>query len=287
MPDIRLIAMDMDGTLLGRERGVIPPVNLQALRSAQARGIHLCLASGRAPDDASFHAYDAGLPMHIIALNGGVILLEPLGPAVSSRHIPEAVARRVYGLIQQAGLPFALFSDHDVALSRPSAYTGQLKEAWGTFMDREGGRTRVITAPDAVEPRLARVSKFVVTSITEPELLLPLREQISALCPKVEVTSSWIDNIEINPRGVNKGAALTTLADTLGIPMTQVMAIGDNDNDVSMLEAAGFGVAMGNATPAALAAADYITLPCLDNGVAAAIRALALGESVSGVRPLR
>ena len=287
MPDIRLIAMDMDGTLLGKERGVIPPVNLQALRSAQARGIHLCLASGRAPDDAGFHAADAGLPMHIIALNGGVILLEPLGPVVSSRHIPEDAARRVYGLIQQAGLPFALFSDHDVAISRPSAYVGQMKEVWGTFMDREGGRTRVLTDPGAVEPRLARVSKFVVTSISDPALLPPLRASIGALCPEVEVTSSWIDNIEINPRGVNKGAALTALAEHLGISMAQVMAIGDNDNDVSMLEAAGFGVAMGNATPAALAAADYVTLPCLENGVAAAIRALALGESVPGVKPLR
>ena len=287
MPDIRLIAMDMDGTLLGQERGVIPPVNLQALQAARARGIRLCLASGRAPDDAGFHAADAGLPMHIIALNGGVILLEPLGPVISSRHIPEDAARRVYGLIQQAGLPFALFSDHDVALSRPSAYTGQMKEVWGTFMDREGGRTRVMTDPAAVAPRLARVSKFVVTSISDPSLLPPLRARIDALCPEVEVTSSWIDNIEINPRGVNKGAALTALAERLGIPMAQVMAIGDNDNDVSMLEAAGVGVAMGNATPAALAAADYMTLPCLENGVAAAIRALALGEAVPGVKPLR
>ena len=287
MPDIRLIAMDMDGTLLGKERGVIPPVNLQALRDAQARGIHLCLASGRAPDDAGFHAYDAGLNMHIIGLNGGVTCLEPLGPVISSLHIPEDAARQVYELIQQARLPFALFSDHDVALSRPSAYVGQMKEVWGTFMDREGGRTRVMTDPAAVEPRLARVSKFVVTSISDPSLLPPLREKIGALCPEVEVTSSWMDNIEINPRGVNKGAALTTLADQLNIPMAQVMALGDNDNDVSMLEAAGIGVAMGNATPSALAAADYVTLPCLDNGVSAAIRALALGERVPGVRPLR
>ena len=273
MPDIRLIAMDMDGTLLGRERGVIPPVNLQALQAAQARGIRLCLASGRAPDDAGFHAVDAGLSMHIIALNGGVMLMEPLGPVISSRHIPADAAHRVYRLIQQARLPFALFSDHDVALSRPSDYTGLMKDVWGTFMDREGG--------------LSRVSKFVVTSLSDPALLPPLRAQIEALCPEVEVTSSWIDNIEINPRGVNKGAALAALAERLGIPMAQVMAIGDNDNDVSMLQAAGVGVAMGNATPAALAAADYVTLPCLEDGVAAAIRVLALKERLPGVKPLR
>ncbi|MGN0778071.1 MAG: Cof-type HAD-IIB family hydrolase, partial [Aristaeellaceae bacterium] len=276
----------MDGTLLGKERGVIPPVNLAALQAAQRCGIHLCLASGRAPDDAGFHALDAGLPMHIIALNGGVLLDEPLGPVVSSRYLPEDAARRVYGLIQQAQLPCAVFSDHDVVLSRPDTYTGKWKEVWGTFMDREGGRTRVIQDASAVAARLARVSKFVVTSISEPVLLVPLREQLTALCPEVEVTSSWVDNIEINPCGVNKGAALTALAARLGIPMAQVMAIGDNDNDVSMLEAAGFGVAMGNATPAALAAAGYVTLPCLENGVAAAIRALALGEDVHGVKPL-
>ena len=287
MPDIRLIAMDMDGTLLGRERGVIPPVNLQALQAAQAWGIRLCLASGRAPDDAGFHAVDAGLSMHIIALNGGVVLMEPLGPVISSHHIPADAAHRVYRLIQQARLPFALFSDHDVALSRPSDYTGLMKDVWGTFMDREGGRTRVTNDPGTAELLLSRVSKFVVTSLSDPALLPPLRAQIEVLCPEVEVTSSWIDNIEINPRGVNKGAALAALAERLGIPMAQVMAIGDNDNDVSMLQAAGVGVAMGNATPAALAAADYVTLPCLEDGVAAAIRVLALKERLPGVKPLR
>lgn len=287
MADIRLIAMDMDGTLLGKTRGVIPPENLRALQAASARGIQLCLASGRAPDDVSFHAVDAGLDVHVIALNGGVMLDKPLGQVVSSHFLPEAAARGIYDLINQANLPCAIFSEHTVALSCPESYSGVPKLTWGTFMDRPGGRTLVTDDPAVLQRSLSRVSKFVVTAYTEPERLPPLKAALALHYPQAEVTSSGEGNIEINPAGVNKGAALRSLAQRLGIPMAQVMALGDHDNDVSMLAAAGYGVAMGNATPDALAAAAYQTLPCLENGVAAAIRCLALGEDVPGIKPLR
>lgn len=286
MSDIKLIAMDMDGTLLGKTRGVIPPVNLAALQEAARQGIHLCFASGRAPDDLSFHAIDAGLDVHILASNGSVILEKPLGPTLSSRPLHPDDARKVYRFIQEALLPCAVFCEHDLIVCRPAGYQGQPKLTWGTFMEREGGRTRVMTDPAEVDTRFDRVSKFVVTAITEPESLLPLKARIEAEVPGVEISSSWIDNIEINARGVNKGSGLQMLADSLGVPMAQVMAIGDNDNDLSMLRAAGIGVAMGNATANAMVAADYVTLSCLDNGVAAAIRTLALHEPISGVRLL-
>lgn len=80
MTPIRLIAMDMDGTLLTRIDPVtarIPEENAAVLRRCVDAGVHLALASGRMPDDASFYAADAGLPMHIIGLNGGVILDSP------------------------------------------------------------------------------------------------------------------------------------------------------------------------------------------------------------------
>lgn len=286
MPDIKLIAMDMDGTLLGKVRGVIPPGNLAALQEAASRGIHLCFASGRAPDDVSFHAIDAGLDVHVIALNGGMILHKPLGNVGSSRTLTLDDAQHVYRLIQEANLPCAVFCEHEVIVCNPPTYFGTPKLTWGTFMEREGGRTRILRDASKVTSRLHRVSKLVVTAITEPDEMLPLRQRIEDEVPGVEVTSSWVDNIEVNPRGVNKGSALQMLADSLGIPMSQVMAIGDNDNDLSMLQIARIGVAMGNATPAALSAADYVTLPCQEDGVAAAIRALAFGEDIPGVHPL-
>lgn len=287
MPDVKLIAMDMDGTLLGKVRGVIPPGNLAALQAAAQAGIQLCLASGRAPDDVSFHAVDAGIDVHVISLNGGVMLHKPLGEISYNRVLNPQDARAVYRMTQEANLPCAVFCQHEVIICNPPSYEGSPKPTWGTFMNRDRGRTRILTDAAELESRFDRVSKFVITAITEPERMPPLRRRIEAELPGVEVCSSWIDNIEINPKGVNKGAALKMLAQQLDIPMEQVMAIGDNDNDISMLREAGIGVAMGNATPAALEAADYVTLPCLEDGVAAAIYALALGRDIPGVKALR
>ena len=116
--------------------------------------------------------------------------------------------------------------------------------------------------------------------------LQALKARLDRDMPGVEVSSSWVNNIEINPAGCNKGTALRALADSLGIPMSHVMALGDNDNDVPMLRAAGYGVAMGNATPAAMAASAYAAPDNESCGVAAAVRCLALRQAVPGVRRL-
>lgn len=277
---IRLIAMDMDGTLLGPAPHAIPPVNEEALRRAHAQGIQLALASGRSPDDAGFFALDAGLSMHILALNGGMTLHKPLGPIFRTCYMDEADARRVRAMLTELNLPYGVFSGHDLALCQPP----DCQKGWGTFMNRPGGRTVVSRGDEAVEALMPRVSKYVVTASANPALLPPLRDRLARECPALEVTSSWFDNLEINAPGATKGKALTALADELGIPMAQVMALGDNDNDVSMLAAAGYGVAMGNASSSALAAANYVTLRNDEDGVAAAVRALVFGEEIPGFR---
>ena len=92
----------------------------------------------------------------------------------------------------------------------------------------------------------------------------------------VEITSSIPNNMEINAPGVTKGSGLKTLADTLGLAMNQVMACGDSGNDLAMIQAAGYGIAMGNATPDVLAAARYVTDDNNHDGVAKAIETYVL-----------
>ena len=278
MERIRLIAMDMDGTLLGRALDGIPAENAEALREASRRGIALALVSGRPPDDAGFFALDAGLDMHVLSLNGCAVQRTPLGEVTACRFIPEQAARRVCALIGEAGLACSLFSVHDVALSEPPQDMPAAMRNVGTFLDRPGGRTRFWPDGDHTGPLMPRVSKLVVISEDRPEALARLGERIAAQVPEVAVTSSWANNIEIIPTGADKGTALTALAGSLGIPLAQVMAIGDNGNDVPMLDVAGCAVAVGNATPAAKQTARWIAPANVENGVAAAIRALALGD---------
>ncbi len=89
--------------------------------------------------------------------------------------------------------------------------------------------------------------------------------------PDLVITTSIVNNIEINSREATKGVALEKLAAYLGIPLESTMAFGDDTNDISMLEAAGIGVAMGNACEAVKRSSDFVTRDCDENGVAYAI----------------
>lgn len=283
---IRLIAMDMDGTLLDGQARAIPPENVCALRLAAQQGIRLALCSGRLPDDAGFFAVDAGLDMAVLALNGGCVLDVPLGPIRRSRFIEADAMARLKALLDASGLLYGMFCENALAVSHAEK-GGDPALMWGAYILRAGSRGTIAYGPEATRALLSRgVNKLVVIDEQRTGALSQLRADIAREIPQAEVSSSWENNLEINPRGVNKGEALAALAEGLGIPMGQVMALGDNDNDVPMLRCAGYGVAMGNASPAALAAAGYVTLSNNRHGVAAAVRALALGESVTGVRRL-
>ena len=282
---IRLIATDMDGTLLtGSKTYGIPPENAAAIREAQAAGIVVALASGRMSDDAGFYAVDAGLSLPVIGLNGGTIAMEPLGEIIYSRPMAEADARALTAEAIRSGMLFALFGAKRLWVSRDDR---TLDHIWGGYIGREGSDTQITAGEENLEILFrAGVHKLVIVDETGGGKLPALRERCLRAVPGCSITSSWRDNIEINPSGVDKGTALLALADHLRVPMDEVMAMGDNDNDIAMLTAAGCGVAMGNASPAALRAAGWVSLPCAEYGAAAAIRTLALGLPQEGVRRL-
>lgn len=285
MEPIRLIAMDMDGTLLTRIDPVtacIPPENAAVLHRCHRAGIHLALVSGRMPDDASFFAADAGLPMHIIGLNGGVSLSSPLGQPLWEDTLPEDAARTVLDVLMSAGMDVAVFGAWEVVCMQDKPLSWAQREL-GTYFGRSGGRLLYRKGGADVGRLLTRAGKIVALTENNREGLAAARDRIVREFPELSLSSSWWNNFEINPAAVDKGSALRRLAAQLSVPMTQVMAIGDNDNDAPMLRAAGIGVAMGNANASARSAATHVTLPCDQFGVAAAIRALVFGEAVIGV----
>jgi len=280
MTPIRLIAMDMDGTLLTRvspTEARIPPENAAALRRCADAGIHLALASGRMPDDAGFFAQDVGLPMHIIGLNGSVVLDQPGSMPLYENHLPEDTACRILEILSSCRTEVAVFGTWEVvSIQEHPLEWAQI--VLGSFFGRAGGRLAYHSGGRHLERVLPCAGKIVAITEDDHEGLAAAKARIREEFPDLSISSSWWNNFEINPPHTDKGTALQSLAQSLGIPMCEVMALGDNDNDIPMLRAAGIGVAMGNATDAAQKAADFITLKNDEFGVAAAINRFVFGE---------
>lgn len=279
---IRLIATDMDGTLLNDTDPFIPPENAAALRRAVERGIELVFASGRLHDDAGTFAVQAELPARIIGLNGAVTQDAPYAEPVEALRLNRESVRKIIPVMEASGVEYAVFGMNEVVAANDMSYE-RARIVIGTHLSRGEGRCAFRNGRAGMDRTLADCVKVVALSSDEG-LLRSIANRVMAACPDVEVTSSWCDNIEIMPRGITKGRALTALAVRLGIPMSDVMALGDSDNDISMLSAAGVSVAMGNASDRVKAAAKYVTGRNDAFGLRDAVRALVFGEDVACVR---
>lgn len=278
---VRLIAMDMDGTLLDGRR-MITEETAAVLREAERRGIRLVFASGRIADDAACFAERAGISPAVIGLNGSVSMDRPGGEWHDISTFSERDALTLAGIAHRCGAVSALFGLNELVVSESRPQNGP-DGTWGDNFSRAGVRCTVRYDSDG-EAELCRAGLCKAVLVSRDEAVISrLRQEIAETLPDAVITSSWYDNLEINPRGVTKGSALEAMATRLGIPMSEVMAVGDNDNDLSMLRAAGIGVAMGNAAESVRREAGHVTLPCRAHGVAAAIRRFAFGEDVPGV----
>lgn len=284
MPDIRLIVTDMDGTFLDENKQMTQE-NIDAFRQAQARGIKLALCSGRPSNDASQFALEAGLDTYVLGLNGTCCLEHPMGDVWRSYTIPADAMRRLLALTDATGLAYGVFRGRKLIINTPRSVYPDPRPVWGTHVDTPAIIDLTFNNEGLEEAIEAGVNKVMIhdpdfTGSRIPEFFAVLEREM----PELELTSSWISNIEVNPKGLNKGFAVRMLAQELGLNMDQVLVLGDNDNDVSMLECTPYSVAMGNSTPAALATASYITCDYTRSGLAKAVRAIALGEDVPCVR---
>ena len=277
---IRLIAIDIDGTLLDRS-GNIPHENRRAIAAALDRGIEVALVTGRGFTFAQPVAERLDLPVVLVASNGAVVRRLD-GTTLLRRLMARDVARDV--LSATAGYR----GEAAVVFDRPAA--GQLVSGgldW-THPARAGyyGRYRALISETVpLEDCLLEDPIEVMFTGGVPRM----RELIAhlAIAPGADryavsfVEYPWRDFvlIDVLGAGVTKGSTLAEWARALGVTREGVMAVGDNYNDREMLEYAGTGVAMGNSVPELLTGAFHVTGGNDEAGLAQAIDAFALGET--------
>ncbi|GFG73676.1 HAD family hydrolase [Mycobacterium botniense] len=258
-----LIACDVDGTLLNDD-DTISPRTRHAVHAAVAAGARFILATGRPPRWV-WPVVDAlGFAPMAVCANGAVIYDSAADRIVSVRTLPvetlgelAEVATRV---IPGAGLAVERVggSVHDTATPQFVSSPGY-EHAWLNPDNTEVSIRDLLSAP-AVKLLIRK------PGARSAEMAAELAKYIGI---QGDITYST-DNglVEIVPAGVNKATGVEEIASPLGITDEEVVAFGDMPNDVPMLLRAGHGVAMGNAHPEALAAADEVTAPNTDDGVA-------------------
>lgn len=267
---IRLIVCDLDGTALGHDMHYAPGAR-EALQTAQARGLTVTLATGRGAQPTAHFAAELGLTAPLICFQGGHIYDPNSQTTLYETRLDPRVIPVVNHLAQQHGWLLHFETPQMLYLTETQNYPEALHHlirvsAWTEVRDF------LTDLPEVPH-------KFILTA-RRPEERPALEHHLRQLAQHhhlpLDVFASHAYLVEGMPAGVHKAAGLAWLAAHLGIDRREVLALGDNDNDATMLRWAGVGVAMGNASPAALAAADWVAPACEAGGVAAAIEKFVL-----------
>ncbi|CAM3204981.1 Cof-type HAD-IIB family hydrolase [Sporolactobacillus spathodeae] len=273
---IKLIATDLDGTLLNKNHQ-IGWENLKALRYARSKGVTLAIASGRAFFDIQHLIDEVDIEAHIIGTNGATIHTRE-GQLLGADYLNREEALEIISELTAKAYYIGVTTEKNIFV--PSEGVSWLNEELarlGKHEDRAVGFQEAIKrdfyrffdSVDEIKDKGGEIRKIIVFSFDDQKLADA--RAIYERQHRYSIVSSGAGNFEIMARNVSKGNALDHLANYLGIPLENVMAIGDNYNDLSMFAVAGLSVAMGNANSDIKEKCDRVTGDCQDDGVAQAI----------------
>lgn len=273
---IRLLALDVDGTLLD-PAGSLTPRTAAAVQAAVAAGCIVTLATGRRFRTARPIAAMLGLELPILVQNGALIKDSLTGEVLYHRHLDVAAARDIVAYLWRAGAQPIVYEN---AFVGEWVYTGP--EARDSAMNRRYfARNAEYVRCETLEELLPDEPPLEVATVDDVERVQALAPGIvrPGLRTIATTYSSSPAFLEVLDARCSKGEALRALAQRFDVPMAQTMAIGDNLNDLELIEAAGVSVAMGNARLEVQALARYVTGSNAEDGVAEAIARFVLPGS--------
>lgn len=267
----RLIALDLDQTLIGPNLTLSPRVKA-AVNAAQARGIAVTIVTGRGPSPTDQFAAQLNLSTPLVCFQGGLVYDYQARRVLHERRLDPAVIPVVVRLAETHGWILQFETPAMIYLPRESNHPEELLALMRVAAWR---RVNDLAADMPETPH-----KFILAVHDPAErdaLVVELRQRLGEAGLTLTVVASHPILIEGLPAGLTKAVGLAWLAEHLGVPREAVLAVGDNDNDAPMLEWAGVGVAMGDASPLARAAADWSAPTVAHDGAAVAIEKFALG----------
>jgi Cof subfamily protein (haloacid dehalogenase superfamily) len=269
---IRLIAADLDGTLLNNQ-SLLTERTRSAVARAMGAGARFVLATGRMSDSTREFARELSTNAPVIAFNGALAMEWATGEVLFAHAIAPKIAREVCAMAERCGIFIQYFPE------RGFFYERRVPEISDEYEGRIRMRGQV--AGRALSEWIDRPA-FKLLTIGEHEALVRLRDDIHARFPGLKAMLSHPTYLEIVTAGVDKGAALETLARMYGIARDEIAAFGDADNDAGMIEYAGMGYCMENGYEDVKERSKNIAPPNDLDGVARVLETLLAENSIGG-----
>jgi Cof subfamily protein (haloacid dehalogenase superfamily) len=267
---IKLLALDIDGTLLDPHKHITPRT-LTAIQAAQEAGVVITLATGRRYRNTGPIASKLGIDIPLILCDGALIIEHPQGQILHTRLLQADIAQQAADIMIQHQVQPVV---HHIYTSIEETWTGpaHFDTPWlKLYLNYQPLRVRRLPFEMLCsgQPDPLRVVAFI--SEEKIDELVPEITALPCAWDAIKRGNYGCAELAVMRQGCSKAHGVQTLASLLGIDMKQVMAIGDNTNDCEMLQAAGWGVAMGQATAEVKAYAHTITASNAEDGVALAI----------------
>lgn len=259
--NVKLFVTDLDGTLVP-ESGRVSKKNIKAIHDLESAGIKVVLATGRMYKGALPIAEQLGVHVPIIAYNGALIK-SSAGEILHTQFMNEAIVKRILTFFEQRNWHLQSYSDDELYFPKRDRYV-QYYEDMQKVTGNEVGW-------DGMQQHINNVTKLLSISGKNEELINRMREIKKFFGAQVEVTRSNDLFAEFLAGGCTKAGAVKIIADKLKIDRTEIMAIGDSENDLPMLRSVGRSIAMGNAIPAVKKSCFYRTDLCENDGFAKAV----------------
>lgn len=265
---IRLVALDVDGTLLHSD-GQLPENNIYAVREAAAQGVYMAINSGRTFTELPQQVRDDSSYAYYIYSNGAAIA-DAQGDLLYTQYIRQKAAENVFSLLFHCDTIIEVYA-HGVPHTQKDQLTPAALDAYSV---QNSYRPVVLETRRGVE----QIDRFFAQNAGEVEMFnvffkYPAQRllcfEVFSGMPGIKVTTSMPNNLEIFSDRADKGSALRFLANYLGLDRSELMAVGDSRNDLPMVRFAGTGVAVGNACDALKTAADLV-LPVTNDADAVA-----------------
>lgn len=268
----RLLACDLDGTILEHNRHISERVR-RAISLARERGVQIALVTGRSFQSALPYARLIDVHLPLICYQGGLIQHPDTGETLYRASLARELAQETIELSQARGWQLLLYTTDEIILS-------EYRYPEKVYRQMLGPTVRQVEDLEAAVDGGPIKMTILAAEDASPAIEDEMHERFVG---RMEIVRSHSMFVEALPAGVSKGHALARLAEYLDVPQRSVMAIGDQDNDASMVTWAGLGIAMGNGSPLCKSVADWIAPTIKEDGSAEAIERFLLQGTTSGL----